>query len=300
MKVKIMKLTKRTSQIILRGFLFSLIFFFCVNIFSETWQESSVTFRTVESVRPVWQSFANGVGYFHGKTTQTQLEFWALMIDLKAPDTRIVTRTGNTNAGGNLSMRVSSFVRDNNLAAGINAVPFDIVTAQEGQPVKNMGIVISEGRTLSGANPYYDAIIFYEDGAAAICRQTEISSIENIENAIGGFHQILADGQPAQRTLNSADRHPRSAAGVSANGRYLYLLVIDGRRSDSIGATEGETATLLRNLGCASGINFDGGGSSALALRYPDGSVKTANQPVHNGFPGRERAVAGCLGIALR
>jgi exopolysaccharide biosynthesis protein len=74
-------------------------------------------------------------------------------------------------------------------------------------------------------------------------------------------------------------------------------VVIDGRRAGSVGATEAETALLLRALGAADGINFDGGGSTALALRYPDGKIRTVNTPVHGGVVGSERAVAGCLGI---
>lgn len=303
MKVKSISLTKKPSQIILRGFSFLFIFLFCANIFSESWQENRVSFQNIERVRPQWQAFADGIGYFHGKITQPQLEFWAIMIDLGSHNTRIVTRTGASNSNAALSTRVSSFVRDNNLIAGINAVPFDIVSSLEGQPVKNMGIVISDGRLLSGVNRYYDAVVFYTNGTAAICRQADINFNETenktIENAIGGFYQILADGKPSPRTLNLYERHPRSAAGVSSDGRYLYLLVIDGRRADSVGSTEAETAQLLLNIGSWSGINFDGGGSSALALRYPDGYLKIANYPVHNGIPGSERAVAGCIGAAV-
>jgi exopolysaccharide biosynthesis protein len=107
---------------------------------------------------------------------------------------------------------------------------------------------------------------------------------------------LLADGKPKQRILHLEQRHPRSAAGLCADGKYLYLVVIDGRRLGSIGATQLETALLLRSLGCHTGLNFDGGGSSALAIRYPDGSVKTVNTP--GGF-GWERTVTGCIGISL-
>jgi exopolysaccharide biosynthesis protein len=97
--------------------------------------------------------------------------------------------------------------------------------------------------------------------------------------------------------LNLTPRHPRSVAGISSNGRYLYLLVIDGRRLGSIGSTEAETALLLQVLGASEGINFDGGGSTALALLYPDGEVRVVNTPIHDQILGKERAVAGCLGI---
>ncbi|MCL2276809.1 MAG: phosphodiester glycosidase family protein [Treponema sp.] len=250
-----------------------------------------------------------------GKIESPRLEFWALRIDLDVENLKIVTGSSgagiNTaNSGNTLSRRVSSFVRENNLIAGINAVPFDIVSAREGEPIRNLGIIISNGERLSPINPYYDALVIYaaqrqsSDQAAypyrraAIVRQSSIQSAENIENAIGGFFQILTGGVPAQRTLTNDARHPRSAAGVSDNGRYLYLLAVDGRRAGSIGSTERETAILLYKLGSRDGINFDGGGSTALAMRFTDGNIRTVNTPIHI-FPGQERAVAGCIGIRV-
>jgi len=286
-----------------RGFLFVSIFLILTSCVSSspigTAQVNPVVFSVIGAVEPQWQLFEGEIGYFHGKVANPQIEFWALRIDLGSPKTRIVVSGGTANQNGSLSARVSSFVRSNNLIAGINALPFDIITSREGQPIKNLGLVISGGKLVSPANPYYDALVIYKNGNAAIVKQSEIGSIENIENAVGGFYKILASGEATQRTQNRDDRHPRSAAGISANGTYLYLLVVDGRRSDSGGATEKETSLLLRAIGSWNGINFDGGGSSALAMRYPDGNVKAVNTPVHNGIPGRERAVAGCIGVSL-
>ncbi|WP_461248915.1 phosphodiester glycosidase family protein, partial [Treponema sp. R6D11] len=93
------------------------------------------------------------------------------------------------------------------------------------------------GQLIASANPNYDALVFYKDGKTAIVNQSAIKSIENIENAVGGFHQILVGGEPAQRTHDRKARHPRSAGGISQNGKYLYLVVIDGRRAGSIGTT---------------------------------------------------------------
>jgi len=163
-----------------------------------------------------------------------------------------------------------------------------------------MGIVISNGTLLSPVNSRYDALVIYNNGRAAIVNQSSIRSPDNIKNAVGGFYQILTDGAPSLRTQNSESRHPRSAGGVSANGRFLYLLVIDGRRAASIGSTEAETALLLNILGSHNGINFDGGGSSALAMRLTNNNVRVVNTPVHGGVPGIERAVAGCIGVYVK
>jgi exopolysaccharide biosynthesis protein len=257
-------------------------------------------FTNIENIQPQWQTYANGIDYFYGKISSPTLEFWALKIDLSAQGIDIVVSGGTLSENKTLSRKVSSFVRDNNLLAGINAVPFDIVSSKEGRVIQNMGIVISGGRMIASANPNYDALVFYKDGKAAIVNQSVVHSAENIENAVGGFHQILIGGDLAQRTHNGRARHPRSAAGISQNGKYLYLAVIDGRRSGSIGATEKETALLLRSLGSWEGINFDGGGSTALAMRFADSKVRTINTPIHGGIPGQERAVAGCIGVKLR
>jgi exopolysaccharide biosynthesis protein len=224
---------------------------------------------------------------------------WALRVELASSHTRFVVKGGASDGSQTLSAKTSSFVRDNGLIAGINAVPFDIISAKEGRSITNAGIVISGGELIAPANPHYDALVFYKDGSAQIVSQATINSVENIENAVGGFHHILKANEPAERTHGREGRHPRSAAGISANVEYLYLLVIDGRRPGSIGSTEEETALLLRALGSWDGINFDGGGSTALALRYPDGKVRVVNPPIHNRIPGLERAVAGCIGVEI-
>ena len=291
---------KKNSRFFLFFALLS-IFLSCATFSSNiSAQETPVSFQAVTAVEPVWQPFADSVDYFHAKTLDPQLEFWALRINLDSPNIRIVVRGGAPSSDDStLSTKVSGFVRDNNLLAGINTVPFDVITSKEGMPIKNIGLVISDGKVISPLNRQYDALVFYKDGKAAIVRQSTLQSTENIENAVGGFYKILADGEPAERTQGREERHPRSAAGISSDSSYLYLLVIDGRRAGSIGSTEKETALVLRSLGSWEGINFDGGGSSALALRYEDGKVRTVNTPVHGGFPNQERAVAGCLGVSL-
>jgi len=300
-----MPIIQRTSRcgIILRGFLIfcSLqILLSCATVSPVNLaHERPEAFSSIEVLQPNWQVFAESIGYFHGKIASPKLEFWAVRIDLRAAGTRIVVSGGSVYDEETFSEKVSSFVRDNDLAAGINAVPFNIASAVENRSIKNIGIVISGGRLLSAPVAQYDALVFYDDGRAAIVNQAAINSADGIKNAIGGFHQILTLGQTAQRTLENEARHPRSAAGLSADNRYLYLLVVDGRRAGSIGSTERETALVLRALGAWDGINFDGGGSSALALRYSDGRVRPVNTPIHGGVQGLERAVAGCIGVEI-
>ena len=293
--------TSKISRIFLINAALLLLFISCASLSPvSSGRERPEPVAAIEAVEPEWQEFTANIGYYHGKISAPLLEFWALRIDLNSPDTNIVVRGGAMAKDGSMrNTKVTSFVRRNGLIAGINAVPFDVISMIEGRHVKNSGIVVSGGELISPVLPRFDALVFYNDGRAEIVSQSEIDSdsIRGIENAIGGFRSILKNGQPEERTLNLTPRHPRSAAGISANGRYLYLLVIDGRRKGSVGTTEMETALVLRALGSMDGINFDGGGSSALVLRYPNGRIRAVNTPIHGGIHRLERAVAGCIGI---
>ncbi|MCL2602185.1 MAG: phosphodiester glycosidase family protein [Treponema sp.] len=250
-----------------------------------------------EDFSPNWQMFAPdvlpGLFFTSGRTDSPRLEFWALRIDLTELSLEFVVNSATR------STKVSSFVRDYALLAGINTVPFYPVSSRDGEARTSTGVVVSAGLVLSPPAHNYDALVFFRDGRARIIPQSKLADLSAVKTAIGGFRIILNDSELPPRLSPSptAPRHPRSAAGLSADGRTLYLLVIDGRRRASIGATEAETGLILQKLGAASGLNFDGGGSTAMALRFPDGRVRTVNTPIHSGIPGRERAVAACLGL---
>ncbi len=97
--------------------------------------------------------------------------------------------------------------------------------------------------------------------------------------AVGGS-PILRDGEPTDEDLDDSERAPRSAAGVSADGRRMYLVAVDGRQSDSIGLTLEELAALLVELSVDDAVNLDGGGSSTLVYREQgESSVTVINDP---------------------
>jgi hypothetical protein len=268
----------------------------------------------ISALTAQWQplSAGGGLSLFAGKIKEPPLEFWALKIEGagggesvpgEGPWGRIFLGAGggSTRPGHVLSTRVSSFVRDNGLLAGINTVPFDPSSAREGEERRVAGIAISGGALIAPPIARYDALVFYRDGGAAIVNQGEFgeSPSPEILHAVGGFHRILREGELTERALEKAEgpRYARSAAGLSRDGRTLYLIVINGGFPGSKGATEAETALILKRLGAGDALNLDGGGSSALALRLPRGGIRILNTPSHGGFPGWERAVALCLGI---
>jgi exopolysaccharide biosynthesis protein len=119
-----------------------------------------------------------------------------------------------------------------------------------------------------------------------------------VYNAVAGFGIVLAGGETV---ATGKAVHPRTAAGISADGRYLYLLVIDGRQPGySEGATTAEVGAWLKRLGASDGINLDGGGTTTLVFAGTDGQPKVVNRPIHAGVPGWQRVSASHLGVRAR
>jgi hypothetical protein len=269
-----------------------------------------------EELKAQWTPFAEeltpGLSFFAGRVKNPRLELWALRVDLDEPGLRIVVNGGppEYQPGHVPSTTVSGFVKQYGCLAGINANPFSPVSGREGEDRRVEGVAVSEGRVAVLPNPAFDALVFLENPGSAAGRQAAIVSqadlegeaLEKIQDAVGGFYIVLRQGVLPERLVQQKGkqpRHPRSAAGLSSDGKILYLLAVDGRRLGSVGATEAELGIILRQLGAAWGLNFDGGGSTALVLKDTRGRIKAVNTPIHRHIPGWERGVAVCLGIAL-
>src|SRR5512143_3315125 len=78
-------------------------------------------------------------------------------------------------------------------------------------------------------------------------------------NAISGETLLLMGGQIIP-DLNDTATQPRTAVGYSKNGRYFYLVVVDGRQPFySEGLTVRELAGLMFSLGANYAMDLDGG-----------------------------------------
>ncbi|AEF82127.1 phosphodiester glycosidase family protein [Leadbettera azotonutricia] len=284
------------------------LFFACTTISPVSGAKEKTQARqdAIKDLTPLWRPLAfnlpaghaPALGYFEARLDNPKIELWAIRADLSDPRLKIIV------SDANISTHVSAFAETTNSLAAINATPFDPVSGRQGEERANIGIVISGGKLIARPHPSYDALVFYKNNKAAIIPQSEIIdkiiNIEEIENAVGGFGIVLKDSRPVDRVLaqDNPPRHPRSAVAVS--NQYLYLLAVDGRRPGSRGITEAELALILQKFGARDGLNLDGGGSTALALRFLDGNTKNVNVPIHNHIPGLERGVAACLGLGVK
>lgn len=116
----------------------------------------------------------------------------------------------------------------------------------------------------------------------------------NVKQAIGCGCIIVKDGNYLENTdvYHYKTANPRSAVGVTADGRII-LFAVDGRQSGvSTGMRLKELAEEMMKAGCVYAANLDGGGSTAMkAYLAFDSKPYTVNKPSDSS----ERRVANAI-----
>jgi hypothetical protein len=218
----------------------------------------------------------------------------ALRVDLREPTVDFLATPSNEERPKDTDgLRTTTFLERYGCEAAINGAPFDVIHEEDGLPTDVVGLVVSDGEIVSPAHGRYPALLIGPERAVRI--QDPPFDTNDVRQAVGGFGIVLDDGE----VVGANDAlHPRTAAGVSRDGRYLYLLVVDGRQPlYSEGATTAEVGAWLKRLGAWDGINLDGGGTTTMVLRDEAGAPRILNRPIHGGIPGRERVSGSHLGI---
>ncbi len=107
-----------------------------------------------------------------------------------------------------------------------------------------------------------------------------------IQNLVTGNALVMKNGELTIRNTNEAynsQLYPRTGIGMSQDSKTLYLIVIDGGSSRSIGANTETMCEILKASGAYNATSMDGGGSAQMMLK---GHI------VNNPSDGNERAVA--------
>ncbi len=114
-----------------------------------------------------------------------------------------------------------------------------------------------------------------------------------IEQAIGGNAMVMLDGEMTGRnddeTYNS-QIYSRTAYGSSADGKTLYIIVIDKSTDPIYGVSAGcntrVMCQIIKHYGCANLCNVDAGGSAQMMVKGEVINKTTENTPraVANGW----------------
>lgn len=229
-----------------------------------------------------------------------------LTIDTKAKGIGFLVTPADTDGDRPLKARTTShFLEEFGVQVAVNGDGFSPWWSRSvadyypraGDPVAPFGFSASSG------NIYWDGENDGDIGVEPtlyINRRNALSfnnRPNNVHSAISGDRMLVLKGEIIS-DLDNSEVEPRTAVGINRNGRYLYIVVVDGRQPFySAGATFVELAEILVEQGAFAAMSLDGGGSSTLVVEGEDGLPRLLNAPIDNYIPGRERPVGNHLGI---
>ena len=140
------------------------------------------------------------------------------------------------------------------------------------------GPCVKDGKRIWAGDETRPVLGLTDDGSLFI---GDLSDRTDLQQAVGGMPLILKDGKPHELLPGEPFgdlRHPRTAVGLGEAGQ-LILLVVDGRIPEhSNGASLGDLAGLMEELGAREAMNLDGGGSAILVLNR-DSALTVMNRP---------------------
>lgn len=154
--------------------------------------------------------------------------------------------------------------------------------------------VVSDGVEVSEPKPVNACFVVRKDGTAQISRDFRRQDADDVAFALGGM-PIMADGTALVDIGKNI--HPRTAIGLTADGKTLVILAVDGRTpAYSRGATLHDLCEILKGEGVTDALNMDGGGSTSLVVwDGARGEPKMLNRHRH----GAVRGVAVNFGITF-
>jgi hypothetical protein len=269
------------------------------------WAPASSLTNLGKNPASIRQRIFKGVTYYRNERTTPRALIWhVLEIDTRLTDALrfLVTPPLRDTVPQLCTRTTSQFLDEHDMQIAINGDGYYYLDPVDyppqnycgnSDPVKPMGYAASRGKVYSPKAPGHP--ILYINQRSEI---TYDSPKGNVYNAISGDRMLVSKGKKVAGLDNQAI-HPRTAFGTNRNGRFIYLMVIDGRET-SIGATFSEAADLLLSQGAYTALALDGGGSSTMVIEGIDRLPRLLNTPVNENTPKRERAVANHIGISLR
>lgn len=242
-----------------------------------------------------------GVRYIHRTETAPRLlDIHIVELDLRDPAIRFtVTKPNGPKTPGETTIETTRhFAARVKAQLAINTSFYSIKTIPY---VDNLNVAVSNGVKYSTFTLNQPALNISRDNVATIVEhapgdKTGYVPVPRVKlwNTFGGNERILRGGAVVAHDHNL---HPRTAAGVSADHKKLWLLVVDGRNPlHSMGMTTIEVAEMLKHYGAVDALNLDGGGSSTLVFANPAPRVVNITVGLKD-IPFTERPVGMNLGI---
>ncbi|MBR3247187.1 MAG: phosphodiester glycosidase family protein [Clostridiales bacterium] len=147
------------------------------------------------------------------------------------------------------------------------------------------GIVISEGELRMGyPGGTYDVYGLTDKNVLVVGRMTAQQALDiGVRDAVSFGPALIVNGVAANYSGSGGGLNPRTAIGQREDGAVL-LLVIEGRKTSSMGATMADLIDVMLEYGAVNAANLDGGMSSAMWL-YDDELVSSSSIRVSRQMP---------------
>lgn len=195
--------------------------------------------------------------------------------------------------GTNITQKTSEMAASNGAILAING---DFYGAnRSGYVIKNGSLLRSGVR----ADSYYDDLVILSDGTFLTVGENTVSAQNLLSQGayqlfafgptlVSGGSVAVSVGDEVDQSMRS---NPRTAIGIIGPLHYLFV-VSDERTPASTGLSLYRLAQIMKEQGCTTAYNLDGGGSSTM---YFNGRV--VNNPTTNGKTIGERAVSDIVYI---
>ncbi len=239
------------------------------------------------AARDTWTSPYRGVRVLD-RTTADPQRIHAAVVDLCAPGTSVhVTRPADR------GLTTSRFAERNGAQVAVNGGFFVF------DGFATLGLTIGDGIRWPDGNDDagFGFAAFGADNRASISAPAEVVREASwwMREVVPGKPLLVEGGRVVREPCAShfCERHPRTAVGLDAAGRRLFLVTVDGRQPGIARGMDREAlAALMIELGADRALNLDGGGSTTFYVAAEGGVLNAPSD-------GRERAVSTHLGVRV-
>ena len=215
----------------------------------------------VASAGDTWTTPYDGVKHLHRTTTSPVWNIHVLVVDLATPGVHFgATKTDQR------KRTPTSFGKLVSAQAVVNGDLFSYTDYS------------TSGLAAGGGAQWTDTKDTATEGNFAFDKATRIEIHPPSEilafdktwmNGVVSGRPLLVDAGVVPASFSSygafcTGRNPRTLVGLSKDGGTVYLAVVDGRSTASVGMTCAEEGTFMKGLGAYTALNLDGGGSSAM------------------------------------
>ncbi|MCR4796909.1 MAG: phosphodiester glycosidase family protein [Lachnospiraceae bacterium] len=226
-------------------------------------------------------------------TTKYVNDTWVYIADVELSDTSALkSGLAEDSFGRNISEKTSEIASRLNAVLAINGDYYGF---------RDTGYVIRNGYLYRSktADEDQEDLVIYKDGTFEIIKESEITAEELLEKGALQVYSfgpaLVEDGKVSVTAGDEVDQsmssNPRTAIGMVEAGHYVFV-VSDGRTSESEGLSLAQLAEVMKDAGCTTAYNLDGGGSTTM---YFKGEV--VNNPTTNGNKISERSVSDIVYI---